>query len=272
MTAEEIRGLREQERIDSVYIEPPASKKAWYFTFNCLAASATAIVILIGLYYAGKLTGYVRSLIQPYLWMVDDSSGFLTDMIAGCLNIALFAAIAVFFGFALDINFARNGRPREVWGGQIKFILPAALLSCAGYALLRFFSSGGAFTVGGSILSRCLYYFNMLTIVPAANTMLFLVLPSAIIRMVLTLVSDTKERMEIPMIVASAVIMTLGLLGVNPANIALSGYSTAAFALIVSALCSVLYHRTNVIWGTVLMYSGVSGLYLATAALLNSFA
>ncbi len=272
MNAEEIRALREQERIDSVCSEPPSSRKALYPAVNYLTVLAAAAVILTGLYYAGMLTGTIRSLIQPYLGMVDDSSGFLTDMLTALLNLLLFTVIAVLFGFALAINFARHGRPREVWGSQVKYIVPAAFLSCLVYAAFRFLSGGGAFAVSGSVLSRCLYYVNMIVIVPAANVLLFLVLPSAVIRMLLTVVSDTKERTELPQIIVCALIMALGLIGVNPAHITLFGFPAFLFALVLSALCSFLYHRTNVIWCTVLLYAGVSGLYLLAAALLSQIA
>lgn len=61
MTAEEIRKLREQERMDSVYTEPPASRKALYTALNYLTACVTGAVILVGLYYLERLTGYLLS-------------------------------------------------------------------------------------------------------------------------------------------------------------------------------------------------------------------
>ena len=111
----------------------------------------------------------------------------------------------------------------------------------------------------------------MIALVPAANVLLFLVLPSAIIRMLLTVVSDTKERAELPLTIVSAFVMTVAMLGITPNHIENYGAAIFLFALVQSAACSLLYHKTNVIRFTILMYSGVSALYLALAFLMNRF-
>ena len=271
MTAEQIRELREQERMDSVYLEEPVAKKALYTAVNYAVAALTGAVILVALYYCNLLTGHLHSEILPHLYAVDDSAGFVNDLLACILNILLFAAIAVLFGFALDINYAGHGRPREAWGKYIKFILPAAFGSCLLYVVIHHIVTGGSFRVTGSIFSQILYYFTMIAVMPAANVLLYLVLPSAVIRMLLTVVSDTKERAELPLTLVSAAVMTFGMLGITPGHIENYGAAVFSFALIQSAACSLLYHRTNVIRYTILMYAGVSALYLALAALMNFF-
>ena len=261
----------EQERLDLAYLEQPASKQALYTAVNYIVAAVTGTVILFALYYASLLTGYLRSAMLPYLSIVDDSAGFLTDLVTALLNLLLFAIIAVLFGFALDINYKSHGRPREVWGKYIKFILPTAFGSCLIYALIRQFIAGGSYRVTGSIPSQILYYVTIIAVVPAANVLLYQVLPSAIIRMLLTLISDTKERAELPLIIVSTLVMTIAMLGITPNHIELYGWGIFAFTLIQSASCSLLYLRTNVIRYTILLYSSVSALYLGLAALMNSF-
>ena len=269
MNAVEIREPREQERMDSVYMEQPASKKALYTAINYIVALAAGAVILVALYYEDMLVSHIRPTVVLYLWMIDDSAGFLGDTVNALLNMLIFALIAVFFGFALDINYSAHGRPKEAWGEYIKYILPAAFGSCFLYAVIRHFIAGGSFNVPGSILSKCLYYFCIIAIVPAANVLMYLVLPAAINRMLLVVVSDTKKRAELPATIASALVMTFAQLGVTPNHIQLYCAGIFIFTLIQSAACSFLYHRTNVIRYTILLYSGVSALYLLLAALLN---
>ena len=271
MTAEQIRELREQERMDSVCFEPPASKKALFVALNYAVSIAAGALMLFAFYYVNILIGFLRSEIQPSLYAVDNSAGFLTDLITGILNTVLFGVIAVLFGFALDINYSGRGRPREVWGSSLKFILPAAFGSCLVYSLISNLADGSVFSLSGSILSKCLYYLTMIVVVPSANVLLYLVLPSAVMRILLTLVSDTKENTELPLTVTSAAVMAIAMLGITPGNIENFGLTVALFTLLQSALCSILYHRTNVIRYTILMHSGVSALYLALAALIDLF-
>ncbi len=269
MTTEEIRAMKEQERIDSVLPEQPVSKRALYTSLNYAVALVSGAVILVALYYESILVSYLRGAISEYLRDIDNSSGFLSDFLTGALNLLVFALIAFLFGFALDINYSGKGRPREIWGKYIKFILPAAFGSCIVYLLIRHLTTGASFRVSGSILSQILYYFTMIVIVPAGNVLLYLVLPSSAIRMLLTVVSDTKERAELPLTIVSTAVMTIAMLGVTPRHIENYGLPVAVFALIQSAACSLLYRRTNVIRYTILLYSGVSALYLALAPVLN---
>ncbi|MBQ9901923.1 MAG: hypothetical protein IJM51_06000 [Clostridia bacterium] len=266
MSAEQIRRMREQERIDSVLPPQPVSKKTLYACVNYMVAFGVGAVILIAFYYARRLVSYLSSELNAYLSGVDNSSGFLSDMETGLLHLILFALVAFLFGFALDINYAGHGRPREVWGRDIRFILPAAFGSGIIYLLINHFISGSSFRAGGSILSQCLYYFTMIVIVPAGNVLLFLVLPSSVIRMLLTAVSETKEKAELPLTLSSAVVMAIAMLGITPNHIENYGFLVVCFTLIQCVCCSLLYHRTNVIKYTILLYSGVSAMYLALAA------
>ena len=266
LTSEEIS---ENERIDSVYTEQSVPKKILYTSLNYLAAFALGAVILTALYYEDMLISNLRSAILPFLGMIDDSSGFLSDMIAAVLNILVFTLAAVLFGFALDINYSAHGRPIEAWGKYVRFILPAAFGSCVLYVVIHHFVSGSSFAVSGTVFSQILYYINMIAVVPAANVLLYLVLPNAMIRMLLVIVSDSRERAELPLAVSGTLIMAIAMLGITPNHIENYGAAVFAFALIQSAACSFLYQRTNVIRYTVLMYSGVSALYLGLTALMN---
>ena len=60
MNAVEIRELREQERMDSVYMEQPASKKALHTAINYIVALAAGAVILVALYYEDMLVSHIR--------------------------------------------------------------------------------------------------------------------------------------------------------------------------------------------------------------------
>lgn len=261
----------EEIRLDSPYAQEPVSKDLFYSVITYIAAFAAGAVILIGLYYEDMLVSILKSAILPYLSMLDDSSGFLTDMTGAVLHLLFFVIIAVFFGFALDMNFSVHGRPKEIWAKYIPYILSAAFASCALYIAVHHLATGKTFHLTGSPLSQGLYYLNMIVIVPAANVLLYLVLPAAIIRMLLTVVSDTRDRAELPLMIVGALVMTLAQLGITPKNIVNYGFGVTAFALIQSALCSVLYRRTNTIWRVILLYSGVSAMYLALAAMIHSF-
>ena len=263
--------LREQERLESVFPEQSAFHKILYTSANYTTAALTGAAILFALYFANLMIYYLRSEIMPFLDAVDDSAGFLADAVTGILNILVFAVIAVLFGFALDINYSGHGRPKQIWGKYVKCILPAAFGSCFLYVVIRHFAVGSSFRVTGSILSQILYYITMIAVVPASNVLLYLVLPSAVIRMLMTLVSDTKERAELPLTIVCAVVMAFAMLGITPNHIENYGASIFFFTLIQSASCSLLYHRTNIIRCTILLYAGVSALYLALAALMNSF-
>ena len=168
MDAEEVRAFREQERMDSVYLDRPSHKKALYTALNYCTAALTGAVILVALYYGSLLTGYLFSAILPYFDFVDDSAGFLADLVTAVLHLLLFGIIAILFGFALDINYKGHGRPKEVWGKDVKYILPAAFGSCVLYVVIHHFTSGGSFTVSGSLLSQILYYFTAIAVVPDA--------------------------------------------------------------------------------------------------------
>ena len=140
MTAEEIRQLREQERMDSVYDQQTVSKRVLFTSLNYLAAFAAGAAILVALYYENMLVSWLRSEIAIYLWMIDDSSSFLADAMAAVLHLLIYTLAAVLFGFALDINYAGHGRPKEVWGRYVRFILPAAFGSCLLYVAIHHFT------------------------------------------------------------------------------------------------------------------------------------
>ena len=144
----------EQKRLDLVYSEEPVSKNLFYNIVTYFSAFAAGAVILTGLYYEDRLVSMLRSFILPYLSIIDDSSGFLSDMVTSVINLLFFLIIAILFGFALDMNYSVHGRPKEIWAKYIKYILPAAFASCLLYIAVHHLATGKTFHLTGSPLSQ----------------------------------------------------------------------------------------------------------------------
>ena len=128
---------------------------------------------------------------------------------------------------------------------------------------------GRAAGVSGSLFSQVMYYITKLAVVPFTNIMLYLVIPSAIIKIVVTLVSNSDKKVELPLTVLTTVTLTLGMLSMSWEGVRHAGLLLAVYALIQSASYSVVYHRTNTIWRPTLLYMGVTALYYPLSYLLN---
>lgn len=269
MNAEEIRALREEERINSVFPEQSQSGKLLNNLLVLFAALFTATLVFVGLFYLNRLTSFMNSYALPYLWMIDDSSGFMTELLHCAIRLLFVLVICVLFGFALDINYSSKGRPKEVWGKYVKWCVLAAFGSDVLLMLISRFFGGRSAGVSGSLFSQVMYYITKLAVVPFTNIMLYLVIPSAIIKIVVTLVSNSDKKVELPLTVITTITLTLGMLGMSWDGVRNAGLLLAVYALVQSASYSVVYHRTNTIWRPTLLYMGVTALYYPLSYLLN---
>ena len=194
MNTEEIRALREEERINSVFPEQSQSGKLINNLLVLLASLLTAAVVIVGLFYLNRLTSFMNAYALPYLWMIDDSSGFMTELLHCAIRLLFVLVICVLFGFALDINFSSVGRPKEVWQKHVNWCMLTAFGSDVLLMLISRIFGGRAAGVSGSLFSQVMYYITKLAVVPFTNIMLYLVIPSAIIKIVVTLVSNSADR------------------------------------------------------------------------------
>lgn len=108
MTAEEIRKMREQERIDSIYPDKlPAKEKAKVALKY--AAFIIAAVVLFVLFW--QLVGFLSSISNTaigYLGVIDDSSGFLFEFVNKLLHLAAAAIVTSMLGFSLKKSRAKR--------------------------------------------------------------------------------------------------------------------------------------------------------------------
>ncbi len=269
MNEEELRAKLEEERINSVFPDQSPSSKVINNVLVLLTSLVTAALILVGLFYLNRLTSFMNSYALPYLWMIDDSSGFMAELLHCVIRLLFVLAICVLFGFALEINYSAKSRPKDVWQKHVKWCLIAAFGSDVLLMLISRIFEGRSAAVSGSVFSQTMYYITKLAVVPFTNIMLYLVIPSAIIKIVITLVSDSDKKVELPLTVLTTVTLTLGMLGMSWDGIRNAGFLLSVYALIQSASYSVVYHRTNTIWRPVLLYIGVTALYYPLSYLLN---
>lgn len=268
MTADEIHAMREEERVNSVYPEDTAVKKNVKIAVKYIVMAITTAIILVGLFAFSSLTSYLCANGIQYFSLIDDSSGFLSEAMTKVLQLALVLVITVLFGFFIKVNFSWKGRPASTWGKYVKICLIAAFAADVLFLLKSRILGEPQLIVSGTIFSQTLYYLTKICLVPCANILLFLVLPSAVIKNVLVLITDNRTQAEIPLIVATTVILTLGQLGMSWEGISGAGIAIAIYALIQSAVCSVIYHRTEIVWFPVLVYAGVTVLYYPLSWLL----
>lgn len=261
MTAEEIRAIREDERINSVYPEDTVSRKNVKVAVKYIAVTVAAAAILVGLFAFSSLTSYLCANIAQYVSFLDNSSGFLTEAITKVLQLALVLVVTVLFGFFIKIDFGRKDRPVSIWGKSVAICIAVALAADILFLMKSRILSEPQLIVSGTVISQIFYYITKICLVPFANIMLFLVIPSAIIKNILVLITDNKSQAEIPLIVATTVILTLGQLGMSWESISGAGLAIAAYALIQSAVYSTIYHRTEVVWFPILTYAGVTVFY-----------
>lgn len=268
MNAEEIRALREEERVNSIYPDETNVGRQVKITVRYLVVAIATAVILVGLFAFSSLTSYLWRNYAQYLSIVDNSSGFLTEAVTKVLQLALVLVIIVLFGFFIKINFSWKGRPANLWGKYVPICVAVAFAVDVLFLLKSRIFGESQLIVGGTAISQILYYFTKLCLVPCANILLFLVIPSAIIKNILVLITDNKSQAEIPLIFATTIILTLGQLGMSWQGISSAGFAIVFYALIQSVAYSVIYHRTEVVWFPVLVYVGVTVLYYPLSWLL----
>ena len=97
MFADEIRELRELERLDSVYTEQSRSVRTHDMLIISLITMALGALILTGLYFAEKYLGNLRNTALFYLWMIDDSAGFMTDTVTAVIHLLLFTLFLLYY-------------------------------------------------------------------------------------------------------------------------------------------------------------------------------
>lgn len=268
MTADQIRAMREEERVNSVYPEDTAARKNVKIAVKYVVVAIATTIILVGLFAFSSLTSYLCANGIQYLSLIDDSSGFLYEAITKALQLALVLVITVLFGFFIKINFGWKGRPTSTWGKHVKICLIVAFAADILFLLKSRILGEPQLIVSGTIFSQVLYYLTKICLAPCANILLFVVLPSAIIKNILVLITDNKTQAEIPLIIATTVILTFGQLGMSWEGISGAGIAIALYALIQSAVYSVIYHRTEIVWFPVLVYAGVTVLYYPLSWLL----
>ena len=268
MTSQDIRAMREDELLDSVYREKTVKEKNVETGVVWAATVVSAVVVIVALYYFGLLNSAIGSLVLPYLWMIENGSGFLAEFFSKIIELSLVLFITVSFGFALNINYSSKGRDKICWTNIVKYSVWAAFGIDVIYLVLsRIFGSPFAMP-GGGIFSQVMYFLTKLLVVPFANVMLYLVLPSAIIKMILTLISETREKTELPLTVVCSVTMILGMLGMSWSGLRTAGIPIILYAIVQGVAYSIVYHRTDTIWRPVLLYSGVTAVYYVLAFLL----
>lgn len=269
MTSNDIRAMREDELLDSVYREKTKKEKNVEVGVIWFATVVSTAVIIVALHYFGILNSLIGSVVLPYLWMIENGSGFLAEFFSKIIELALVLFITVSFSFALNINYSSKGRDKGSWTNIVKYSVWAAFgIDLIYLVMSRLFGNPFAMPDGG-IFSQVMYFITKLLVVPFANVMLYLVLPSAVIRMILTLISDTREKTEIPLTVASSVTMILGMLGMSWSGLRTAGFLIVLYAIVQGVAYSIVYHRTDTIWRPVLLYSGVTAVYYVLAFLLS---
>ncbi len=269
MTSDDIRAMREDELLDSIYREKTQNEKNVETGVIWFAAVASTAVVIVGLYYFGKLNSLISSFVMPYLWMIEDGSGFLPEFFSKLIELALVLFITVSFSFALNINYSSKGRSKENWTKMVRYSVLAAFGVDLIYLVVsRIFDSPFSMPDGG-MFSRVMYFVTKIFVVPSANVMLYLVLPSAIVKMILTLICDTREKTELPLTVVSSITMILGMLGMSWSEVKYAGLPIVLYVAVQGVAYSIVYHRTDTIWRPIMLYSGVTSVYYVLAFALS---
>lgn len=269
MNASEIRAMREEEMLDSVYREKTQQEKNMQTALIWVVTAVGTAVLVVALHYFGVLCSVVTDFVLPYFWMLDNTSGFLAEFITKLLELALVLFVAISFNFALNVNYSTKGRPKEAWKKRVGYATLAAFGIDVIYLVVSRIFSGPFVPPSGGIFSQTMYYFTKLLLVPFTNVMLYLVLPSAILRIVLTLISETREKTELPLTVAGSVILVLGMLGMSWSGVRGAGFIIGFYAVVQAVAYSIIYHRTDTVWRPVVLYGGVTGTYYILAWLLS---
>ena len=269
MSASEIRAMREEEMLDSVYHEKTQKEKNIETVLLWAAAVAGTALLITALHYWNMLSGKITAFIMPYFWMLDNRNGYLAECLTKLLELALVLVVTIAFGFALNIQYSGAGRPKETWKKRVGYATVAAFGVDVLYLVLSRIFDGSFVPPEGSAFATVMYYLTKLLRVPVVNIMLYLAIPSALLRMVLTPLSETRDKMYLPLTIAGALILTLGMLGMSWSGLRSAGFFIVMYAALQAAAYSVIYHRTDTVWRPVVLYMGVTGTYYILAWLLS---
>lgn len=269
MTAAQIRTMREEEMLDSVYREKTAREKHAETAFIWIAAILCTALLMTALHYYHVLVGKASAFVLPYLWMIPDHSGFLGDFLSKLMELITAILLIILFDFALNINFSTRTRPEEKWKKPVRIVGLVAFGTVIFYAVIARFFHTGFVPPSGSIFSQVMYYLTHLLLVPVTDVLLYLVIPSATVRMILLLIAESREKTELPQLLAGWCIMTFGLLGLSWNAVVMAGAWVIVYAVMQAGACSILYHRTDTVWRPIMLCFGLTGTYYIVSWLLS---
>lgn len=269
MTADEIRQMREQERINSVYPNESPEKEKIKIIMKYAAVAAAAAVLFVLFFLLSGFLSSVSAILTGYLSVIDDSSGFLFEFVSKLVYLAAAAIVTSLLGFSMKkINGEKNRRNIEEDLKWIGVCAAVALGADVLFLLISRITGDPQLIVSGSVLSQILYYLTKIMLVPLSNIIFYVVLPSMILEFVSSLFFDSRAEIRIPLMIFSTVMLAAGQLGMSWAGISGAGFMITLYALIQSGVCSVLYHRTQRIWLPTLIYALVTALYYPLSGLM----
>ena len=269
MTAAEIRTMREEEMLDSVYREKTARERHIETVLVWVAAVLSTALIMTVLHFSHMFITKMAAFVIPYLWMIPCNKLYLSDFLIKLTGLILAVLLIILFDFALNINFSTRARPKEKWKKIVKIVGLTAFGVDILYAVIgRFFGTGFTAPSGG-ILSLIVYYLHKLLLVPVTDVLCYLVIPSATVRFILMLIAETREKTELPLLLSGWCVMAFGLLGLSWNGVVLAGAWVILYQLMQAGACSILYHRTDTVWRPVMLYFGLTGTYYIVGWLLS---
>lgn len=269
MTAEEIRKIREQERIDSVCSDESHEKEKIKIVLKYTAVTAVAAVLFVLFFLLAGFLSSVSSVLLGYLSVIDDSSGFLFEFVNKLLYLASAAIVTSVLGFSLKK--IKGEKKRGDIEDDFKWIgicTAVALVTDVLFLLISRITGASQLIVSGSVLSQIMYYLTKIMIVPLSNIIFYVVLPSMILEFISSLFFNSRAEIRIPLMIFSTIMLAAGQLGMSWAGISGAGFMITLYALIQSGVCSILYHRTQRIWLPILIYALVTALYYPLSGLL----
>lgn len=269
MTAEEIRAMREQERLDSVYPEPTPVRNGPRKVIPWLAVLVLTVVLLAAgmLIYDWLISALVY--LDGYLAGVDFDSGLLTESVIVLLRSGIVLVVAMAVGRLLKIDMSSKCAPFAEWGKSLKTWLLVALAADALFLLGSWLAGKSVELTSSPGMYPIVYYILKIFFVPLENIILFVAIPSQIIGHVAPFIFDSKKESELPLMISSTVILAAAQLGMTWSGIAGADIVIIVYGLIQSAACSVLYHRSGNVWVPTAVYSGVTVLYYLMSWLLS---
>lgn len=269
MSADEIRAMREQERLDSVYPEPTAVHSGGRRIMPWLVVlGLTAVLLAAGmLLYDWLMKGLLY--LDGFLSGVDFDRGLLTESVFALLRSGVVLALALIIGHFLKIDMDGKCAPFAEWGKSLRTWLIVALAADVLFLLGSWLSGESIELTTTPGMYPIVYYIIKIFFVPLENVVLFAAVPSQIIGHIAPFVFDSKKKSELPLMISSTVILAVAQLGMSWEGIVGADIVIIAYALIQSAVCSVLYHRSGNVWVPTAVYSAVTVLYYLMSWLLS---